>query len=200
MKKIIFFLGVLILASCSQEKKLLRKAAVAVEQSDFEKAMANYDQIINKNKDSYFGNAGKGIVLSEYMGQHEQAIPYLEKALQNGPKKTAMKINYDLGQSYHYIGNYSRALYFYGQASQYNTEDNPDYDEFLSKRIADCKYAMEHPEMHPAEEQWVKNIGEPVNTAMPEYSPVFENGKLIFTSHYFEIFLPQFLITLSSCF
>ncbi|MGZ4099446.1 MAG: OmpA family protein [Bacteroidia bacterium] len=182
MKKIIFVLTVLILAACSQEKKMLRKAATAVDQSDFENAIANYDKIINKNKDSYFGNAGKGIVLSEYMGKHEQAIPYLEKALEKGPKKTQMKINYDLGRSYHYIGNYSRALYFYGQAELYNTEDSPDYDEFLSKRVADCKYALEHPEVKPVEEQWVKNLGKPINTEMPEYSPVFENGNMIFTS------------------
>ncbi|MCW3075474.1 MAG: hypothetical protein JWO32_83 [Bacteroidetes bacterium] len=81
MKKVIYIFGILILGACSQEKKMLRKAAAAVEQSDFEKAVSDYDQILKKNKDSYFGNAGKGIVLSEYMGKHEQAIPYLEKAL-----------------------------------------------------------------------------------------------------------------------
>lgn len=182
MKNIIYIFGAFLLFACSQEKKLLRKAAGAVEQSDFEKAVTTYDQILNKDKDSYFGNAGKGIVLSEYMGKHEQAIPYLEKALEKGPTKTKMKINYDLGKSYHYIGNYSRALYFYSQAVPYNNEDNPDYDAFLSKRIADCKYAMEHTEVASAEEQWVKNLDKPVNTEMPEYSPVAVNGNLIFTS------------------
>ncbi|MBA3664220.1 MAG: OmpA family protein [Bacteroidetes bacterium] len=182
MKRIICVLGIALLAACSHEKKMLRKAAIAVEQSDFEKAVTNYDQILKKNKDSYYGNAGKGIVLSEYMGKHEQAIPYLEKALEKSPKKTQGKINNDLGISYHYMGNYTRALYFYGMALTTNTEDNPDYDGFLTKRIADCKYAMEHPEVNPAEEQWVKNVGKPVNTDMPEYSPVFSNGNLLFTS------------------
>lgn len=175
-------MGVLILGACSQEKKLLRKAAVSVEQSDFENAVVSYDQILKKDKDSYFGNAGKGVVLSEYMGKHEQAIPYLEKALEKSPKKTQTKLNTDLGRSYHFIGNYSRALYFYSQALPLNNEDNPDYDAFLSKRIADCKYAMEHTEVSPAEEQWVKNMGKPINSEMPEYSPVMVNGDMIFTS------------------
>lgn len=182
MKKIIYVIGVLILGACSQEKKMLRKAAVSVEQSDFDNAIVSYDAILKKDKDSYFGNAGKGVVLSEYMGKHEQAIPYLEKALEKSPKKTQTKLNSDLGKSYHFIGNYSRALYFYSQALPLNNEDNPDYDAFLSKRIADCKYAMEHTEVMPAEEQWVKNMGKPINSEMPEYSPVMVNGDMIFTS------------------
>lgn len=182
MKKLIYFVGIVLLAACSQEKKLLRKAATAVEQSDFEKAVKNYDELLKKNPDSYFGNAGKGIVLSEYMGKHEQAIPYLEKALEKSPRKTQTKLNTDLGVSYHYIGNYQRAIYYFTQALPNNNEDNADYDAYLTKRIADCKYALAHPEVAPAEEQWVKNIGKPINTEMPEYSPVVAKGDLIFTS------------------
>ncbi|MCE3260791.1 MAG: hypothetical protein K0S12_2432 [Bacteroidetes bacterium] len=109
MKNLILLSVAAVLAvSCSQEKKLLRKAAVAVEQSDYEKGIKYYDQILSKNKNSYYGNAGKGVVLSEYLAQHEKAIPYLEKALDKSPRKTQMKLNYDLGKSYHHVGNYRR--------------------------------------------------------------------------------------------
>ncbi len=185
MKKIVplipIIIVILLMASCSQEKKLLRKASVAVDQSDFDKAIAQYDEILAKNDKSFFGNAGKGIVLSEYMSRHEQAIPYLEKALANSPpEKTKPILDGNLGKSYHFIGNYARALTYYGKLD--NNPDYSDYDEFLTKRIADCKYAIAHPEVAPPENQSIVNVGNTVNTDKPEYTPVFTNNNLFFTS------------------
>jgi outer membrane protein OmpA-like peptidoglycan-associated protein len=171
----------LLLSYCSQEKKLLRKASAAVDNSEFDKALGYYDQCIKNNDKSFFGYAGKGIVLSEYMGRHEQAIPFLEKALANSPpEKTKPILNDNLARSYHFIGNYKRALQYYGNVQQDATY--AEYDQFLSKRIADCKYAIEHPEVALPENQTVANIGGPVNTEMPEYTPVVANGNLYFTS------------------
>jgi outer membrane protein OmpA-like peptidoglycan-associated protein len=168
--------------SCSQEKNLIRKASNAVERSNFDEAISYYDQVLAKDSNSYFANAGKGVVLSEYIGRHEKAIPYLEKALKQHPKKTGMKINYDLGKSYHFVGNFPRALYFFGETERYNTVKNPDYDMFLTKRIADSKYAMEHPEIAPPEQQTVTEVGNAINTSAPEYGAVYTHGKLFFTS------------------
>ena len=185
MKKVVPIIGLALtclIVSCSQEKKLVRKASNAVERSDFEQALYYYDQVLKKDSNSYYANAGKGVVLSEYMLRHNEAIPYLEKALKKSPDKTNMKINYDLGKSYHFVGNYPRAIFFYGEASRYNKPDAPDYDQFLNKRIADCRYALEHPEVAPPEQQWVKTAGNGINTAMPEYGAVYTNNKLIFTS------------------
>jgi outer membrane protein OmpA-like peptidoglycan-associated protein/tetratricopeptide (TPR) repeat protein len=170
----------LLLSFCSEEKKLLRKASNAVDRSEFDKAITYYDQIIKKDDNSFYGNAGKGIVLSEFQAKHEQAIPYLEKALANSPDKSKPILHGDLGQSYHFIGNYKRALFYYGKIN--NDPKFNDYDEFLSKRIADCKYAMEHPEIATTENQDLKNIGGPINTDKPEYTPVYSNGTMYFTS------------------
>lgn len=172
----------LVLFSCSQEKKLIRKASNAVERSDFDKAIMYYDQVLAKDSNSFLANAGKGIVLSEYVGNYEKAIPCLEKAAAKSPKDTKPKLNGDLGKSYHFIGNYPRALYYYGKVEPYNKEKFSDYDVFLNKRIADCKYAMEHPEVAPADKEAVTNIGNTINTPMPEYGPIFVDGHLIFTS------------------
>lgn len=185
MKNTIYLTGLVctfLIMSCSQEKKLIRKASNAVERSDFDQAISYYDQALKRDSNSYLANAGKGVVLSEYVGDHQKAIPYLEKALKKHPEKTGMKINYDLGKSYHFVGNYPRALYFYGQTAKYNKEGDPDYDMFLNKRVADCKYALEHPEVAPAEEQEVKTVGNNINTSNPEYGAVYTHGKLIFTS------------------
>lgn len=185
MRKILFIpiaLSALIIVSCSEEKKMMRKASSAVEVYDYDKAISYYDQILAKDSNNFHANAGKGVVLSEYVGKYDKAIPYLEKALKKSPDKTSMKITNDLGKSYHYIGNYPRALYFYGKSTKENNEDNPDYDIFLAKRIADCKYALEHPEVASAEYQSTKNVGSVINTEMPEYGPVYTHGEMIFTS------------------
>jgi len=185
MKKLLFIpiaLYSMLIVSCSEEKKLIRKASNAVDVYDYDKALTYYDQVLAKDSNNYYANAGKGIVLSEYMSKYDKAIPYLEHAIKKSPTKTSFKINNDLGKSYHYIGNYPRALYFYEKTTAYNKADNPDYDVFLSKRIADCKYGLEHPEIAPPEQQSVKNVGSTINTDMPEYGPVFTHNDLIFTS------------------
>lgn len=185
MKKLLLIpvtLCMVAFVSCMGEKRLIRKASNAVDVYDYDRAIAYYDQILAKDSNSYYANAGKGIVLSEYMGKYDKAIPYLEKAIKKSPSKTSMKINDDLGKSYHYIGNYPRALNFYEKTLPYNKEDNPDYDLYLYKRIEDCRYALEHPQVAPPEQQWVKNAGSVINTDMPEYGPVYTRGELIFTS------------------
>ena len=183
MKSFLALLGLILLFSaCSQEKKSLRHAANAIERANYDKAISNYDEILKKNKNSFFGNAGKGIVLSEYMGRHEQAIPYLETALKNTPEKTKPILQNNLGKSYHFVGNYKRALYYYSKSQKDNNPKWADYDEFLSKRISDCKYAIEHPRVALPENQQLTNLGKTVNTAYPEYTPVATQTQLFFTS------------------
>jgi outer membrane protein OmpA-like peptidoglycan-associated protein/tetratricopeptide (TPR) repeat protein len=171
-----------LLFSCSAEKKILRKASNAVDRMEFDQALNEYDKLIQKDANSFYGNAGKGIVLSEFMARHEQAIPYLEKALTNSPPKSKPIIHGDLARSYHFIGNYKRALLYYDKISAQNDPKYSDYDEFLTKRIADCRYALEHPKVALPENQSLTNVGKPVNTDMPEYAPVFTNGQLFFTT------------------
>lgn len=178
---ILFF--ALLFVSCSEEKRLIRKAANAIDQSDYKKAISYYDQILAKDSASFRANAGKGIVLSEFVGDHKDAIPYLEKALAKSPEEVSVKINGDLGKSYHHIGNYSRAIKHYSKITSENTEDSPYYDQLLNKRIADCRFAMEHTKVASPEEQWVKNVGTTINSEYPEYGPVnLGNGTFIFTS------------------
>jgi len=183
MKTIFSFLCIiLLLNACSGEKKLLRQAANHVERANYDKALDNYDQILKKDENSFFGNAGKGIVLSEFMGRHEQAIPYLETALKNTPDKTKSILHSNLGKSYHFVGNFERALYYYSKSEKDNHPKWADYDEFLSKRIADCKYAIEHPRVALPENQNLVNLGTSINTPYPEYTPVVTENKIYFTS------------------
>jgi outer membrane protein OmpA-like peptidoglycan-associated protein/tetratricopeptide (TPR) repeat protein len=184
MKKFIISCFLVSLASLlnSQEKRWIRKAAIAVDRCNYDEALSYYDKVLQKDTGSYYANAGKGVVLSEYMDKPAAAIPYLQRALRKSPDKTKLKLTYDLGKSYHKIGNYNRALYFYGKAQALNTEDSPDFDVYLNKRVEDCKYALAHQESGPPHLQSVTNVGRPINSEFPEYSPVFVNNELIFTS------------------
>src|SRR5688572_13644516 len=101
MKKLVFAILILItlfISFCSSEKTLVRKASNAVESADYDQAIAYYDEVLVKDSNSYYATAGKGIVLSEYKEKHREAIPYLEKALKNSPKKNLTKIYADLGK------------------------------------------------------------------------------------------------------
>jgi outer membrane protein OmpA-like peptidoglycan-associated protein len=180
--KFLVVFAALMFCYCSQDRKLLRKASNAVDRLEYDKAVSYYDQMISRDSGSFYGNAGKGIVLSEYLARHEQAIPYLERSLRNSPKKSKPVIHGDLGRSYHYIGNYKRALEHYAVIEKTNDEAYSDYDEFLRKRIADCRFALAHPDVATSENQYVKNAGSAVNTIDPEFAPVYVNGTLYFTS------------------
>lgn len=179
---IISLLALLLLISCSETKRLIRKAEISTGQMHYQKALAYYDKVLEKDNDSYRANAGKGIVLSEFMEQHDNAIPYLEKALMFGPKDTLVKIHYNLGKGYHHLGNYNKALYHYRKIIPHNNIEDKDYDAFLDKRISDCKYALGHAEIEPHNEQNIKNIGNIINSEYSEYAAVSAGNNLFFTS------------------
>ncbi|MBL7932257.1 MAG: OmpA family protein [Bacteroidia bacterium] len=169
--------------ACSSEKRLLRKASNAVDVYDYKKALGYYDQILAKDSDNFYGNAGKGIVLSEYMARYEESIPYLEKAAKKSPEKVTGKINNDLGRGYHHVGNYPKALEFYNKDRLYNKDrTDEEFDVYLTKRIADCRYAMTHTEVADPEHQSFKNAGPVINSEMSDFGPVYANNRLIYTS------------------
>src|SRR6218665_3214494 len=183
MKKLLLLSStVLLAASCSQEKRLLHKAEIATERMEYDQAIAYYDEVLQKNSNSYRANAGKGIVLSEFTEQYDKAIPYLSKALSESPRDTLMNLNYNLGKSYHITGNYTQALYYYGKLKGYSEKEDPSFSYTLSKAIDDCHYALAHTEVAPPEEQQVSNAGPVINSPMPEYGAVMVGNDMIFPS------------------
>ena len=164
--------------SFSQEKKLLREADLATERMEYEQAIALYDEALVIDSNSYRANAGKGMLLARYMDRYKRAIPYLEKALKESPKDTLTGLYSILGRCYLYVNNYPKALYYFNKVEK----DSPNNDAMLKLRIANCQYAMAHPAVAPESEQWIKNIGLPINSNMPDYGAVQMGNELIFTS------------------
>lgn len=167
----------------AQEDKYIRKAENATWKIDYASAINNYDKALELNKDSYEANAGKGIVLGEEMERYEQAIPYLEKALEHSPKDTLMTLNYTLGKCYHYLGEYKRAIYYYNKLIGYVEIGNEFFPKYLQKDIEDCNYALEHNKITNQQKLTIKNIGSDINTEFAEYVAIYtKNNALIFTS------------------
>jgi len=185
MKK---FITLLLLAVCTctyaqDYGKYIRKAERAAYKGEYGTALSYYDKALELNPEAYDANAGKGIILGEFMEQYEVAIPYLERALGKSSKDTLLTIYYTLGRCYHYMGDYNRALYCYNKLTAYEDVDNEMFSYYLQKHIADCNYALAHQSNAPEYTVTVKNAGPAVNSADPEYAPVFTGSHdLIFTS------------------
>ncbi len=182
MKKLILIpivvFVMMVLPSYSQEKKIIREADLATSRMEYEEAIAYYDQALAIDSNSYRANAGKGMLLARYLDRYKKAIPYLEKALKESPNDTLPGLFNILGRSYLYINNYQRALYYFSRVNP----QSEDYDAMLRLRIANCNYALEHPTVAPESEAWIKNIGLPINTNMPDYGAVAIGNDLVFTS------------------
>ena len=175
--------SMLILPSYSQEKKLIHKAEVATGKLEFEEALDDYDMVLKDDGKSYKANMGKGMVLANNLDRFEEAIPYLQKAEKDMPKEKAeLNVYNTLGKCYQFTCNFPMALKYFNKVHSYGKEGNPEYDIFLERRIASCKYAMEHTDVAPESEQSIRNIGKPVNSSFPEYAPVVIGDDLFFTS------------------
>lgn len=170
----------------AQVKKYLRKAARATENGHLEKARAYYAKALEKDKDSYEANAGLGITLSEFMDQYEEALPFLENAYLHTPKDTLPDLLYALSKCYQHTGKFNEAISFIEKLKNsvaIDNEEDKTYQLDLTKRKADCIYAMANTGTSGTKEWYVVNLGSNINSKTPEYVPVLTpEGELLFTS------------------
>jgi outer membrane protein OmpA-like peptidoglycan-associated protein len=179
--KIMLFFLLINLHLFGQELSYIRKAESAREKAEFEKAIEYYKKALEIKKPLPEANKGIGVVLGEYMGRYEEAIPYLEKALKEANTDTITTVYYTLGKCYHYIGEYQKAISYYNKLLEYKEVGNPLFSYFLKKHISDCEYALGHAEINKI--QSVQNVGNIINTKLPEYVPVLTaDNEFIFTS------------------
>lgn len=91
-------------------------------------------------------------------------------------------IKFYLGQAYHLHGDFETAIEFYSEfKDQIKPNDQPQR-MFINKKIAECRTGIELKKS--PERVWVDNLGDSINTAYPEFSPVIsaDNRVLFFTS------------------
>ncbi len=169
----------------AQIKKYIRKASKATEKSDLILAREYYLKAYNLDKTNYYSNLGLGVILSEFMDRHEEAIPYLEAAYAKSIPDTSMDMIYALAKSYHHVGEYQKAIDMYNRlGNSFAVEDDEKlYQMDVKKRKEDCAYGLEKENSYPNKAWYIVNAGSKINTDMAEYVPVINpKNELIFTS------------------
>lgn len=188
MKKLIVLIFIFsVTISSAQVNSYLRKATRAFENNNLELAKTNFLKAYNLDKTNYETNLGLGFMLSEYMFEYEEALPYLETAYSKMPEDTLPDLIYALAKCYHHIGNYTKAQDLFSQLIVIATEDKEQDHQYiidLKKREEDCAFAEKNKNAPVNKNIYVGNLGPKINTDMPEYVPVINNNnnELIFTS------------------
>jgi outer membrane protein OmpA-like peptidoglycan-associated protein/tetratricopeptide (TPR) repeat protein len=185
--RILLFLLIMVMLSVdsfAQVKKNIRKAENSLYKGDYEKSKGFYLQALKIENDNYKVNLGLGIVLNEYMENYEESLPYLENALKHIPgTDTVPDLILALAKAYHFMGRYDEALIYYKQMLKYNDPDDEMFQNEINKGIDDCNFAKENPQITPATQLYVVNVGPAINSSMQEYVPVLtSNSELLFTS------------------
>ncbi len=156
----------------------------AIYTADYNKAKTYYLKALSHRPDNYNANLGMAILLTDYIENYDNSLPYLEKALKLNPKKdTAPALMFALGRNFQYLGKYDSAIYYFQKLKRYEDIDDKMFEKKLTQNIADCNYAKENNQTVSATKWYVVNAGNTINTDMPEYVPVLTgNNQMIFTS------------------
>ena len=109
-----------------------------------DKARQYYLKVLAIDKYNYNANVGFGIMLSEFMDQPEEALPYLQNAYNHTPKDTLPDLIYALSKCYQHEGNFEESIKFLDmlKGAVAIDEDDKLFQLDLKKRKEDCVYAM----------------------------------------------------------
>lgn len=162
------------LPSCNMSKKIVKKADKRYDLGEYEVAIDIYHKALTKSDDLGYINfkIGESYRVSNRL---KKALPYYQAAINNG--YTEDEAYYYLAQTLKANEKYDEALAIYDKLSL--NAVNADYKALATsesgdigniKRILDTKNYFR-----------VKNLTD-INTAGAEYSPVYNNGELFFTS------------------
>lgn len=178
-------------AQSSSEMELMTDASRYTQDGFLYFAEILTDKLISFKPESPNYNYRKGFLMLEIRKDYVGAIPYLEKAV------TKLSPNYDM---YSTKEQEAPTDALYHLASCYHLNEQIDkaeefYNKFISEskkkselipvaqlRLAQCQIAKQ--QMAAPVKVYLKNLGSPVNTEFPEYSPVvsLDGSALYFTS------------------
>lgn len=173
----IILFSILFLASCSAGKVAMKKGDKKIKYGEYEYSIEYYNKAIAKNYKPGEANfkIGESYRLSNRL---KEAEPYYQASIENG---------YDDEQVYYYYGLALKANEKYEKAKEeletYLTSSNDEkIAEFAQTEIDNLIKLNEI--VNKKNFYRVKNL-EKINTQAAEYSPVYLNGELYFTSSRF---------------
>ena len=162
------------LAACNMNKKMVKKGDKKYDVGEYEVAIEIYHKALTKSNDPGYINfkIGESYRLSNRI---KKSLPYYQAAVKNG--YTEDEALYYLGlalkaeQQYDEAGKIFDRLITNAASSEYNSIASKEFDNVNTiQEILGTKNYFR-----------VKNLTD-VNTASAEYSPVYNNGELYFTS------------------
>ena len=168
-KKIIFLLFCFFCIS-DQFAQSFKKAERAADNDQYEKSIAQYNKIIQKDSNSYRANYELGALLYQYMNNPSNAGKYLLKAEKLSVKDTSSEIIYGLAQYYQAIGDYAKAILYYNRTLGFvlDDEEGAKLKSIISKNIEACNYSENHPITDQGKKFKITNLGDSINTIYPD--------------------------------
>lgn len=174
LKTIFLVFCVLLLTACSSGKKALKLGEKKYERGEFDPAIEAYEKAIKANHSTAYANfmIGESYRVTNRL---YLATPYYEKALQQGLKRE---------DAYLYLAQSLKDNQRYQEAEKYlqtlltKTENN-DLTALASREMENLGVLNEIKDQIGFFD--IRNV-EDLNTAEAEYSPVFHDGDMYFTS------------------
>ena len=175
MKKIFFILLTLPIFAFSQKKdyKTYDKAVILFNNGEIEKAKKYTNKCIQKNSDweDPYQLLGK---IYEEEGDIEQAVENYYQGFDTNNSEDQLWWQ-RLGDLYFKNGFYKKALYHYKSFIAFNDKEESFYKKAI-KHIQDCMFAI-NAMQNPVDFD-LRNMGENINSKMPEYLPfISADGK-----------------------
>lgn len=175
----------------SSESQLVNQCSQLTQEGYLFYAEIASDRLLEINPESSNYNYRKGFLMLDIRKDYVGAIPYLEKAkldvdqnydlYSHKEKSAAIDAIYHLAQCYHFNEEIGKALENYELFVE-TTNKKSELLPIANLKIEQCKEAIK--QMANPVNVYLTNIGDAINTNMPEYSPVIslDGSALYFTS------------------
>lgn len=155
-------------------KKFVKKGRKAYRKEEYWKAKSYYDKVTDANTDKaqYWFEAGLAYYDSQV--QREDAIVYFEKALSLSVKDTIPEILYYTAKTYHFIGEYEKAIDFYNLFLVNLTDNKKGLEtrKDVIREIEICNNGIDLRDVHLYIVREIVKLDENINSEYLDYSPV----------------------------
>lgn len=179
------------IAANSNENQLVMQASMLMQEGYLYYSEILVDKLLELNPESSNYNYRKGFLCISVRKDYESAIPFLEKAvLDTDPnydmysskeKSAAVDALFHLGACYHLNEEIDKAELYYTKFKD-QSKKKSELIPVTDVRLVQCIQFKKH--MANQVDVYLNNLGAPVNSDYPEYSPVIslDGSALYFTS------------------
>jgi len=179
------------IAATANENQLVMQSSMLMQEGYLYYAEILADRLLEIDPESSNYNYRKGFLCLSIRKDYVAAIPHLEKAVVDtdpnydmySPKEKSAAIDalFHLAECYHLNEEIEKAEEYYIKFKEVSNKKS-ELLPVVEVRLVQCIEAKKR--MAAPVEVYLKNLGSPVNTDMPEYSPVIslDGSSLYFTS------------------